>query len=418
MRFAVPSYCLMTLLSLPAAAQEQNPSNLYLAELRYQGARLELGPPRKLTGDRGRNSQPSFTPDSRAIVFNAVREGEGGQGDVYRIDLGSGVETRITRTPENENSPTISSSGELLVIRWKTETLFREWGLWVYGPDGTPRRGILPGPDTVGYFIPLDETHFVLVRPTSRFAVALFDLESRQTVDLEWPVARLPPQRIPGQAAVSFVRTDSSGRHQIRRLDPARRQVSPIAPTVPGRTIHTWARSDLVLMAKGNTVFARSPGTDSAWRPVARFDAPDLQNVSTYVVSPDGRWVILTSTLKPPLQVALTDSLESGQPVETVVARLRGMREAGSLDRYFLSEADLIGAGSARQSTTLLQFVAELFPRSYRAVYALGNAHRAAGDFTQAAGAYRKALELNPRSTPADREAAQTAERALRDVTK
>ena len=399
-----------------APAQEPNPSNLYVAELKYRNNRLELGTPRKLTGDRGRNSQPSFTPDGRAIVFNAVREGPGGQGDVYRIDLATGAETRVTQTPENENSPTYSPDGQLLVIRWKPETLFREWGLWIYGNDGTPERGVLPGPDTVGYFMPIDRNRFVLVRPTSRFSLAFFDANTGRTTDIEWPVARLPPQRIPGETAISFVRTDSAGRNQIRRLDPATLTVTAIGPTVPGRTVHTWARRGLILMGKGNTVHGWSPG-DSGWRPVARLAQSDLQNVGTYVVSPDGRWLILTSTLKLPLHVAMTDSLEAGQSADEVANRFRSIRQR-VVDQYYLSENDLVGLGSARQSISLLGFVTELFPASWRPQRALGDALRAGGEPARAAAAYRRSLELNPRSTPAEREAAAAVEQALRELTR
>ena len=404
----------LCLQAVTTSAQEPNPSNLYLAELRIPNGRLELGPPRKLTGDRGRNSQPAFTPDGRAIVFNAVREGPGGQGDIYRIDLATGTETRVTHTPENENSPTYSADGDLLVIRWKPETLFREWGLWIYGSDGAPLRGVLPGPDTVGYFMPIDRTRFALVRPTSRFALAFFDSNTGRTADIEWPVARLPPQRIPGEPAISFVRTDSAGRNQIRRLDPATMTVTPIASSVPGRTVHTWARKGLILMGKGNTVFAWS-AADSIWRSAARFEAPDLQNVGTYVVSPDGRWLILTSTLKLPLHVAITDSLEAGRTAEEVVTLFRSIRQR-DMDRYYVSENDLTGLGSARQSPELLAFVAELFPSSYRPQRALGDAYRAMGDLNRAATAYQRSLELNPRRTAAEQEAASAVEQAMREI--
>ena len=414
MRSTIQLLPALLLLAGTAGAQEPNPSNLYLAELRYQDGRLVLGEPRKLTGDRGRNSQPSFTPDGRAIVFNAVREGPGGQGDVYRIDLATGSETQLTRTTENENSPTYTADGQLLVIRWKPETLFREWGLWVYGNDGAPLRAVLPGPDTVGYFMPIDRTRFALVRPTTRFALAFFDVNTGRTTDIEWPVARLPPQRIPGESAISFVRTDSTGRNQIRRLDPATLAVTPIGPAVPGRTVHTWARPGLILMGKGNTVYAWSPG-DSGWRTVARFDAADLQNVGTYVVSPDGRWLILTSTVKLPLHVAMTDSLEAGRSSIEVANRFRSLGPR-ALEQYYLSENDLTGLGSARRSTDLLVFVAELFPALWRPQRALGDAWRAAGDPSRAAVAYRRSLELNPRSTPAEREAAAAVEQAIREI--
>ena len=109
------------------AQPAQNPVNLFVAELRQEGGTLRLGTPRNLTGDRGRNSQPSFTPDGRAIVFSAVRDTTG-QGDVYRIDLESGAETRVTRTMENENSPTDLENGELAAVRWVPATLFTRVG--------------------------------------------------------------------------------------------------------------------------------------------------------------------------------------------------------------------------------------------------------------------------------------------------
>jgi dipeptidyl aminopeptidase/acylaminoacyl peptidase len=53
------------------------------------------------------------------------------------------------------------------------------------------------------------------------------------------------------------------------------------------------------------------------------------------------------------------------------------------------------------------------FPRSYRAPGRLGDAQRAAGDSTGALASYRRALELNPRATEADRAAAAAIERKI-----
>src|SRR5215207_6478261 len=86
------------------ASAQSSPVNLYVADLTYEGGTLRVGAPRKLTGDRGINSQPSFTPDGKSILF-VRRDSASGQGDVFRIDLFTGTETRITSTPEMENSP-------------------------------------------------------------------------------------------------------------------------------------------------------------------------------------------------------------------------------------------------------------------------------------------------------------------------
>ena len=170
---------LLVALAVPAAlgAQGPNPLNLWSVDLRWQGDRLVVGAPRKLTHDDGSNSQPAFTPDGRAIVFSALRDtGSEARSEIYRIDLATGAERRVTNTPENENSPTVLPSGEYVAVRWQPATLFKEFGPWVYAKDGTPARGVLPGPDTTGYYTPLPNCDYALTRPKSRtFTLALFD---------------------------------------------------------------------------------------------------------------------------------------------------------------------------------------------------------------------------------------------------
>src|SRR4051812_21174289 len=63
-------------LACPAAAVAQgpNPVNLWSVALRWTGDRLTVGTPVKLTHDDGNNSQPSFSPDGRAVVFSATRD--------------------------------------------------------------------------------------------------------------------------------------------------------------------------------------------------------------------------------------------------------------------------------------------------------------------------------------------------------
>jgi hypothetical protein len=244
--------CVITIpgfLFVPATrslAQAPAPVNLFVADLTYTNNSVTIGAPRKLTGDRGINSQPSFSPDGKSIYFVSRRDSVNGQGDVYRITLATGVEKRITSTPEMENSPTVTPDGKLMVIRWVPATLFKEWGPWIYNMSGKPLHGVLPGPDTVGYYVRADANIFAMVRPTTRRSIALFDTRTGKMTDYDWPVANLPPQRIPGQHAVSYTRPDSVGGNQIRRLDIATHDTTVIAPAVPGRRERfSWRRAML-----------------------------------------------------------------------------------------------------------------------------------------------------------------------------
>ncbi|MEO5589761.1 MAG: hypothetical protein ABIS03_09255 [Gemmatimonadaceae bacterium] len=293
---------LLSLLSgnaLTAQAPGPPPVNLYVADLSYRDGAIHIGTPGKLTGDRGISSQPSFTRDGKAILFVSRRDSANGQGDVYRINLASRKETRITATPEMENSPTVTPDGRLMVIRWTPATLFKEWGPWIYSMKGKPIKGVLPGPDTVGYYVSVDRHRFAMMRPKTRRAVAIFDTRTGSMIDYDWPVANLPPQLIPRQQAVSYTRVDSVGGNRLRRLDLVTFDTVEIAPALAGKSVHAWTPRGDVIMAKGNAIYSLDTRTRS-WREIASFAADDLQDINAYVVSPRGDKLILISPLTPP----------------------------------------------------------------------------------------------------------------------
>lgn len=403
-----------------AVAQAPTPINLYVADVKYENGTVRISNPQKLTGDRGVNSQPSFTPDGKSILFVSRRDTTG-QSDVYKIDLASGVEIQVTKTPENENTPTVTPDGNMMVIRWVPATLFKEWGPWIY-KNGQPMSGVLPGPDTVGYYVRIDSTTFAMMRPKSRPAVALFDVKKGTMTDYAWPVANLPPQLVPGRHAISFTKTDSLGRNQIGMLDTKTLRSSPVAPTLVGRVIHTWTRTGFVLMGKGNSIYALKPGKAASWRKVAEMKEPDLQSLSTYVLSPRGDKVILIAPLMPTLQQALRDSIQAGRPVADVIRNLR-KGGATAVAGYDLAEGGILAVaddrathGTLADAIDIIRFDIELHPTSYGARMALGSALRKSGDMAGSVVAYRKSLDLNPRTSAGEKKDAEDAEKAIADL--
>jgi TolB protein len=411
----------LSLQAYPLLAQAPTIQNLYVADIRYDDGTISIGTPRKLTGDRGNNSQPSFTPDGKSILFVARRDTTG-QSDVYRIDLRSGFETQITHTPENENTPTVTPDGRLMVIRWVPATLFKEWGPWVYDMEGNPKEGVLPGPDTVGYYVRVDSVTIAMMRPRSRPAVALFDTRKKTMTDYAWPVANLPPQLVPGRRAISFTQTDSLGRNQIRMLDLRTMRSSLVTPALLGRTVHSWTPKGFILMGKGNAIYATRPGAGASWKKVATMSQPDLQAISTYVVSPAGDKVILISALKPPFVQALRDSMQAGRAISDVIEQYRA-GISGIEKSYDVSEGALLGLADERlkkgkytEAADVAGLATDVFPKSYDAQAALGEALARSGDKTGAITAYKRSLERNPRVTDDDKKAAEAADKAINEL--
>ncbi len=402
-------------------AQTPTPVNLYVADLTYRDGSVQVSNPRKLTGDRGVNSQPSFSVDGKSILFVSRRDTTG-QSDVYRIDLATGAETQVTRTPENENSPTPTADGGVMVIRWTPPTLFKEWGPWIYDRNGAPVHGVLPGPDTVGYYVRIDSTKFAMMRPKSRPAVALFDAATGAMTDYDWPVANLPPQLVPSRHAITYTRTDRLGHNEIRQLDLGSLQTSSLAPTIVGRVVHAWTPNGFILMGKGNEVFALKPGSRGMWKKVATLHQQGLQGLTTYVVNSSGDRVILISPLEPPLHQAIRDSLQAGRNASDVVAALR-KAGANETSKFDVSESGIAGLGSERvqrgafaDAIVLMRYAADLFPKSYLVQMELGGAFRKSGDAKNAIAAYRRSLALNARTTADERAAAAAADKAIAEL--
>ena len=403
-------------------AQGPNPVNLWLVELKWDGTRMTAGTPIKLTNDKA-GSQPAFTPDGKAIVYSATRDtGANARSDIYRMDLTTRTETRVTSTKEHENSPTVNQRGEYVAVRWIPETLFKEYGVWVYSADGTPARGVLRGPDTTGYYTPLDNGDYALTRPKSKsFTLGLFDAKTGAIVDVDSGIPALPAQRVPGANALTYVVIDSvDSKHTLRRIDLATKRTQDLGPTLVGRTAHAWVpRRNTILMAKGSELYARTV-SDPVWRHVATFDHPDLRNASAYVVSPQGDKLIMTSAKRLNLATILRDSLEAGHSGSAVAALALKQRDEGRLAGADITEGPISNLGDDRlqkkrfeDAIAIHTLATALFPQSYRAVYRLALAHEAAGNKSQAVGLYRNTFRLNPLVTAAD---LRTADEALKKL--
>src|SRR5690349_23137595 len=112
----------------PAAApkaQASPPStDIYLLPLQVTGMGIHVGTPVNITNRPGYDNQPSFTPDSRAILFTSVRADA--QSDIYRYDMAMKATTRVTSTPESEYSATVYGDGtRFSVIRVERDSTQR-----------------------------------------------------------------------------------------------------------------------------------------------------------------------------------------------------------------------------------------------------------------------------------------------------
>jgi dipeptidyl aminopeptidase/acylaminoacyl peptidase len=275
--------------SAPYAAFSQGTTDIFLADLVLAGDRVEVGTPVNVTKREGYDNQPWFVPDGSAFLYVSQRDG---QTDVFRYEIAAGRSTRVTATPDNEYSPSLTPEGSrMLVVRWAAD--MSAGALWWYTPGGDPVEEVRGSVPRTGYYAVVGGGTLALFINDSIQSFMLADTVSGDAVRVGAALGGSGPRAIPGEAAVSFLREDAEGSWWLTRLDVATLETKPLVRMLEGVNNYTWVPGGMVLAARGGTIYRWRGGGD--WTPVAEFTDPSLQGITRLAVSPGGARLALVS---------------------------------------------------------------------------------------------------------------------------
>lgn len=293
------------LLARALGAQSSPPgTDIFLAPLTVRDGAVTVGAAVNITARPGYDNQPSFTPDGTAILYTSVREDA--QADIYRYDIRTGTVTRLTRTTESEYSPTVTPDGRAMsVVRVETDSTQR---LWRFSRRGEDPKLVLERVKPVGYHAWGDDRTLLLFVLGTPATLVRADVRTGAVSPvIENPGRSL--QRIPGEAAISFVRKRAHGENWVMRYDLPSGSFLPLVRALPETEDHAWTPQRTLLMARGNRLYAWSPGRggDSGggaggdgWREVAAFDDPAMARITRLAVSPAGDRIAIVAEPAPP----------------------------------------------------------------------------------------------------------------------
>jgi WD40 repeat protein len=285
----------LMMVALSALAPAQAPAtDVFLAPILPAGSATAIGPWANISNNTGYDNQPSFQPDSRALLFSSNRDGR--QTDIYRYEIGTQALTQVTRTPESEYSPTVTPDGRTFsVIQVEADNTQR---LWRFESDGLRPRVVLESVKPVGYHAWIDDTRlalFVLGASGSPSTLQLANTTTGAAVVVATGIGRSVLIR-PGRGTVSFMTTEAP--RMLHELDPQTGAVSPLVAPIDGSQDAAWMPDGRLLMGRGTAISVWSPGVegwtlfaDLASPVFATGAVPPVASVTRLAVSPDGRWL-------------------------------------------------------------------------------------------------------------------------------
>jgi dipeptidyl aminopeptidase/acylaminoacyl peptidase len=274
------------------AQQAQNP-DIFLADVTMSGGAMRIGAPVNITKREGYDNQPWFTPDGRSFLYSSTRDG---QNDIFRYDIDTHTFARVTNTPENEYSPSMSLDGSrIMVVRWPVD--MSSGSLWWFSADGRPLQEAAGSAPRVGYYTFVGDTTLALFINDSTQSFLLTSTRGGAPVRVGSDLGGSAPRTIPGARAVSFLRRDSAGVRWLSRLDIDTRAVTPLVRMLDGVANYTWTQRGTVIAARRNAIYEWRPGGD--WQEVVSFTDPALQNISRIAITPAGDRIAFVSVVPP-----------------------------------------------------------------------------------------------------------------------
>jgi dipeptidyl aminopeptidase/acylaminoacyl peptidase len=269
-------------------------------------ASLKTAKPTPVSVMPGYDNQPMFSPDGARILFAANHDGK--QTDVYVFDRGNGRVSQLTRTPENENSPTplpagIGEPGGFSVVQSEMRPPDAKPGpiqrLWRFNASGASPQLILADINPVGYHAWVDADRlalFVLGQPNSLQLASVKTGKGEVAANgIGRSLHRIPTSAEasagkPGTRLVSFVHQEASKELFIKQIDMDSKKIDTLTGAVEGNTERDMAwlpDGKTILMSGGTKVYSWTRGA-TGWTEV--FDAAphNLGAVSRLAVSPKG----------------------------------------------------------------------------------------------------------------------------------
>lgn len=248
----------------------------------------------RVTNRDGYDNQPSFTLDSKAVLFTSDRAGK--QYDIFRYDIATAAVADLTNTPnENEFSGQAWGDGFSYVLQEGSpyeNVWFRRW-------DGGPPQRVLTSYIPVGYYARNQKG----VLFWARYAYALFFEPAGAHVGpgngeslFVIGNAGLSPHVIPGTDRFSFVHKQTDWRSVINSFDPDTRAIVPLVQISSQNENYCWTPGGVMLTARGTRMLGFKPGTDKTWQPLVTLEAPGLNEGGRCAVSPDGKYLALVNT--------------------------------------------------------------------------------------------------------------------------
>jgi len=268
---------LFLIISSDAIAQAPS-TDVVLFDCKVSDGEVALSNPKLLTdfNTGGYNNQPSFFEDD-LLYISSDYKGEKNT-EIYALDLRRNELTRVTKTTQNEYSPTIMPDGKHFSVIRQKNTEPMDQHLWQYPIDRSGEgKAIIDDLTNVGYHCwigPYKVIMFLVGDPHQMVEYNVVD--GKQEV-----IARDIGRSLHRRGNVLYYLEKVSRKFwYIKAYNFVHNTVEVVTQSLREKEDFAIAEDGTFLMSSGSFLFAFSPDKDNTWRKVADLKAYGMNKVS------------------------------------------------------------------------------------------------------------------------------------------
>ena len=280
-------FLLICLLSNNSFGQAPPGTDIFVVDIVLKDSQFVCKEPLNITNRKGYDNQPSFSPDGKFILYSSIREDL--QTDVYKYDLKKKENVQITKTKEDEYSPTLMSDAKhFSVVRVEPDSTQR---LWSFDLDGNNSKLINPMIDSVGYHCWLNPGELALFILTEPFTLQLCNTQNSNTKILAQNIGRSIHKK--NDNSFLFTQLIDSVRW-ICSVD-VNGNSSKLLECLEGSEDFAMYSENIFLMAKGSQLFQTSIGKNNSWKLVKDFSGNGVNKINRIAISKDKKKLAFVS---------------------------------------------------------------------------------------------------------------------------
>jgi hypothetical protein len=264
------------------AGEEIPEMDVFLVDIRSDGAVPTLGPPRNVTSRPGYDNQPVFLPDSAGFLFTSWVDM---QADTCRYDIGTEAIERVTASTSGEWAPALTPDGQGFTISRDEPEGYQR--LWRFPMSGRSLGVVLRDVTGAGYHTWVDSDTIALYMLAEPPQLALVDVDTEERRIVASGVGRCI-QRVPGRRELAFVDKSNPEAWVIRYLDLETMRTSRAVPATAGSEDFAIGIDGSILMGEGARLF-RYPSGGSDWELLGDWSHLLSGSITRIALSPTGR---------------------------------------------------------------------------------------------------------------------------------